>query len=57
MRDRIGALRGAITANTEPTTCTSCGGSGGRTEAGVDASGVYRENWVACSTCGGAGVR
>lgn len=36
-------------------TCTNCGGSGGHTEASVDPDGVYRENWVSCTTCHGTG--
>jgi hypothetical protein len=41
-------------------TCTSCGGTGGRTVTTYEASGgktVTRSTWHSCSPCRGSGQR
>ncbi|WP_179166870.1 hypothetical protein [Streptomyces sp. CB03238] len=56
MRDRIGALRRAITQY-EPRPCDGCGGQRGHVETSWGADGTRHDTWRPCGTCQGTGVR
>jgi DnaJ-class molecular chaperone len=40
----------------QQSTCTSCGGTGGRTET-TTTDGVLRQTWRTCTACRGTGAR